>query len=337
MSDRGNSPKDKVGDADDENEDGSRGGDGVDDSVALAAELEKVGFNETRVQHSPQAPPEKAEKPRQDAAIDALAQELYEGKYKNILVIAGAGVSTAAGVPDFRSPKTGLYANLGRFKLESPTDVFDISYFRTNPEPFYVLSRDLYRDDLQPTCAHRFLQLLDRQGLLLRLYTQNIDGLDRKAGIRDDKIVEAHGSYASASCIACREPCGMDMVLEHMRSEPIRIPKCGVCSAFIKPDITFFGESLPDRFYELLPNDVERADFVFVMGTSLKVMPVAGIVSLIDKNIKRVLINREMVGDFDHRRDTIFLGDIETTTSALHDAYSSLLAADSAPSATIAP
>lgn len=108
----------------------------------------------------------------------------------------GAGISTSAGIPDFRSPETGLYANLSRLNLPYAEAVFDITYFRTNPEPFYTLAQELYPGKFRPTITHSFIALLEKKGLLLKLFTQNIDCLEREAGVPDDKIIEAHGSFA---------------------------------------------------------------------------------------------------------------------------------------------
>lgn len=109
----------------------------------------------------------------------------------------GAGISTSAGIPDFRSPDTGLYANLARLNLPYPEAVFDIAFFRNNPEPFYALAQELYPGKFRPTITHSFTHLLHQKGLLLKLFTQNIDCLEREAGVPGDKIIEAHGSFAT--------------------------------------------------------------------------------------------------------------------------------------------
>ena len=98
------------------------------------------------------------------------------------------------------------YANLARLDLPYPEAVFDISYFRQNPLPFYHLAHELYPGKYRPTVAHCFVRLLSDKGLLLKLFTQNIDCLERKAGVPDDKIVEAHGSFARHRCIECQTP-----------------------------------------------------------------------------------------------------------------------------------
>ncbi|XP_060118514.1 NAD-dependent protein deacetylase sirtuin-3, mitochondrial isoform X2 [Heteronotia binoei] len=121
-----------------------------------------------------------------------------------IVVMAGAGLSTPSGIPDFRSPKSGLYDNLQQYNIPYPEAIFELSYFFQNPKPFYMLAKELYPGNYRPNYAHYFLRLLLDKGLLLRLYTQNIDGLERVAGIPADKLVEAHGTFASATCTVCR-------------------------------------------------------------------------------------------------------------------------------------
>lgn len=115
----------------------------------------------------------------------------------------GAGISTSAGIPDFRSPDTGLYANLARLNLPYAEAVFDISYFRNNPLPFYTLAQELYPGKYRPTITHSFINLLFEKGRLLKLFTQNIDCLEREAGVPGDMIVEAHGSFARYEAHDC--------------------------------------------------------------------------------------------------------------------------------------
>ena len=90
---------------------------------------------------------------------------------------------------------------MARLELPYPEAVFDISFFRDNPLPFYMLAHELYPGKYRPTIAHSFIRLLSDKGLLLKLFTQNIDCLERKAGVPDDKIIEAHGSFAQQHCI----------------------------------------------------------------------------------------------------------------------------------------
>lgn len=132
----------------------------------------------------------------------------------------------AAGIPDFRSPGTGLYDNLAQYNLPYPEAIFDITYFQNRPEAFFTLAKELFPGNFAPTLTHYFLTLLHEKGLLKRLFTQNVDTLERIAGLPDDKIVEAHGSFASAHCLNCRQEFGAeDLRPQIARGEVIRCKK----------------------------------------------------------------------------------------------------------------
>ena len=121
---------------------------------------------------------------------------------KNIIVMCGAGISVSAGIPDFRSKGTGLYDNLEKYNLPTPTAVFDISYFRDNPAAFYMLAQEMWPDKHNPTPTHHFIAELHARGKLLRCYTQNIDSLECSRGLLPKSaVVAAHGNFDSASCI----------------------------------------------------------------------------------------------------------------------------------------
>eukprot|EP01097_Dermamoeba_algensis_P007550 TRINITY_DN478_c0_g1_i6.p1 TRINITY_DN478_c0_g1~~TRINITY_DN478_c0_g1_i6.p1 ORF type:complete len:176 (-),score=31.52 TRINITY_DN478_c0_g1_i6:563-1090(-) len=167
--------------------------------------------------------------------------------------MTGAGISVAAGIPDFRTPGTGLYDNLQKYNLPEPTAVFDIEFFRENPKPFFLLAKELYPGNFKPTKTHYFIRLLHEKGLLLRNFTQNIDTLERLAGVPGDALVEAHGSFSDAHCIDCQKEHSFEFVKEIVFSD--KIARCTSCGGLVKPDIVFFGESLPNRFYDKLQED----------------------------------------------------------------------------------
>jgi NAD-dependent histone deacetylase SIR2 len=223
-----------------------------------------------------------------------------------LTVQTGAGISTSAGIPDFRSPDTGLYANLARLNLPYAEAVFDISYFRNNPLPFYTLAQELYPGQYRPTITHSFITLLHKKGLLLKLFTQNIDCLEREAGVPDDLIIEAHGSFARQSCIECKTAYPHDLMLKAIREKTV--PNCldESCKGLVKPEIVFFGEQLPAEFFANRSLPAE-ADLCIVMGTSLSVHPFASLPSLCQDSTPRVLINSERVGDLGHRADDVLV------------------------------
>jgi NAD+-dependent protein deacetylase sirtuin 2 len=139
------------------------------------------------------------------ATTEGLIKHWKKGGFKKIVTMVGAGISTSAGIPDFRSPSTGLYHNLMKYDLPYPEAIFDLDYFRKDPKPFFKLAKELYPGTFKPTPSHYFVKMLDQKGLLVRHYTQNIDTLDRIAGIDAEKIVEAHGTFYTGHCMDCRE------------------------------------------------------------------------------------------------------------------------------------
>jgi NAD-dependent histone deacetylase SIR2 len=250
--------------------------------------------------------------------VEGLAEYIKSGQVEKICVMTGAGISTSAGIPDFRSPDTGLYANLARLNLPYPEAVFDISFFRQNPEPFYALAHELYPGKYRPTITHSFIRLLHDKGLLLKHFTQNIDCLDREAGVPGEKIVEAHGSFARQSCVEC----GMAYPEEEMKRHVHEgtIPRCESCKGLVKPEIVFFGEQLPADFFKnrMLPFE---SDLVIVMGTSLTVQPFASLPGMTRETTPRVLINKERVGGIGSGTDDVLLiGDCDDGVRRLAEA-----------------
>jgi len=234
-----------------------------------------------------------------ELTLQSIAEGIKNGHFKNIIVMVGAGISVAAGIPDFRTPGTGLYANLQKYNLPSPESVFEINFFRKNPKPFFTLAKELYPDNFKPTKAHYFIHLLHKKGVLLRCFSQNIDTLERVAGLPADKIIEAHGNFAESHCIDCRQSVPNDEVKKAIFNSEIL--KCVKCNGLVKPDIVFFGENLPQRFFKLLKEDFPKCDLLIVMGTSLLVHPFAMLVDLPKEGVPKLLLNRELAGPF--RRD----------------------------------
>jgi NAD+-dependent protein deacetylase SIR2 len=277
-----------------------------------------MGQENSHEQIDPQTPPFTLAARTLEAVADYMKDE--GGRPKRIVVMTGAGISTSAGIPDFRSPDTGLYANLARLDLPYAEAVFDISYFRQNPDPFYMLAKELYPGKFYPTIAHAFIALLDEKYMLQMLFTQNIDCLERRAGVPAEKIVEAHGSFATQRCIDCKTAYPDDLMKKAVSAG--EVPHCIVpqCNGLVKPDIVFFGEALPEAFFAKrhVPT---LADMVIIMGTSLSVQPFASLPSLAKEGCPRVLFNLERVGDLGSRPDdVVVLGDCDTGVRKLAEA-----------------
>lgn len=174
------------------------------------------------------------------------------------------------------------------------TAIFEIEYFRSNPQAFFRLAKELYPGNFKPTPSHYFVKLLQEKGLLLRHYSQNIDTLERIAGIDDEKLVEAHGTFYTNHCIDCDKEYTMEWVKDEIFKD--NVPTCEECNGIVKPDIVFFGENLPERFHVLPHRDFKQCDLLIIMGTSLTVQPFASLIDYVSDNCVRLLINRDKVG-----------------------------------------
>ena len=227
--------------------------------------------------------------------LNGIIKYIKDKKVTNIITMAGAGISTSAGIPDFRSPGTGLYCNLQKYNLPDPMAIFALDYFRENPEPFCMLAKELWPGLFKPTLCHYFIRLLQKKGILLRHYTQNIDTLETIAGLDPEMCVEAHGHFRTGHCLndECKTRYTQDWMKERiMKSE---VPRCTVkgCGDLVKPDIVFFGEPLPFRFAKCANEDFEKCDLLIIMGTSLVVQPFASLPNRTNDQVPRLYINLE--------------------------------------------
>ena len=210
--------------------------------------------------------------------IYGVADYIKDGKAKNIIFMTGAGMSCSAGIPDFRSIGTGIYSNLDKYHLENPSDIFTLSYFNKHPEPFFDFVETLLPGNFSPTPSHYFIKLVYQKGLLLRQYTQNIDGLERAVGIPLDRLVEAHGTFFTAHCQKCKQEYSLDSIREDLKKKTVLHCRNEGCDGVVKPDIVFFGESLPS--FHPRP-DFSKCDLLIIIGTSLKVNPFASLTSYV--------------------------------------------------------
>lgn len=187
-------------------------------------------------------------------SYDKLVSGIKEGKFKKICVLTGAGISVSAGIPDFRSPKTGIYANLQKYNIPSPECLFAIDYFNENPQAFYSFCQNFDMDNFVATPTHYFIKLLQDKGILLKYLTQNIDNLEEQTGIdMDEYVIQCHGANRGASCGMCKTPADFETLKEHIKKGLIYwCPKCKENDKRfpVKPDIVFFGEQLPSDFHD---------------------------------------------------------------------------------------
>lgn len=232
--------------------------------------------------------------------LDGIVSFINEGNAKKILIFSGAGTSVASGIPDFRSPKIGLYSQLKKYNLPRPESIFTRDYFKYHPEPFFSLIKDFLPGKYKPSPAHFLAKLFENHGILLRHYSQNIDGLDKAAGLSEEHLVEWHGTLSKATCRKCSKKYTLDDIKPKILAEAV--PRCS-CGGVIQPDVMLYGDYNDDDLYTQLDKDVEQADLLFVLGTSLKVEPFPSMIENVSYSIPRVLINADPVCTYDEKLD----------------------------------
>jgi NAD-dependent deacetylase len=188
---------------------------------------------------------------------------------RSTVVLTGAGVSVPSGIPDFRTPETGLWANV------DPMEVAHIDVFERDAVRFWSYYRPRFQSlgDKQPNAAHEALAELERQGLITGVITQNIDRLHSAAGSQN--VVEVHGSIATSSCRNCAASYALDEMDALFDAEGVAF--CAACSGPVKPDVILFGEMLPEAAMRRAQELAEAAELMICVGSSLAVFPVAGL------------------------------------------------------------
>jgi NAD-dependent deacetylase len=202
------------------------------------------------------------------AKAERLAQLLREAE--RAVVLTGAGVSVPSGIPDFRTPRTGLWEKV------DPMEVAHIDAWRRDPDRFWSFYSDRFASlvDKRPNEAHEALAELERRGLIKAVITQNIDRLHRVAGTQ--RLIEVHGSIEYSVCLDCGGKVPLERVIDQLRAED-GAPECACCFTPLKPDVVLFGELLPERALAEAQALALDADLMVCVGSSLEVYPVAGL------------------------------------------------------------
>ena len=200
-------------------------------------------------------------------AVERLAELIRESACT--VALTGAGVSVPSGIPDFRTPETGLWANV------DPMEVAHIDVFERAPERFWSYYRPRFHSlgDKRPNAAHEVLAGLEARGLLAGTITQNIDRLHRAAGGRE--VIEVHGSIATSTCRACATSYELEQVDALFDAAGVAI--CESCGGAVKPDVVLFGEMLPEAAMRRAQALAAEAELMLCVGSSLVVHPVAGL------------------------------------------------------------
>ncbi len=196
-------------------------------------------------------------------------REIIEGSGK-IVFFGGAGVSTESGIPDFRSAD-GVYSEKWK-RTFSPEEMISHSFYRSHPEEFWEFYKaKLLYPEAEPNACHKALAKLEKEGKLLAVVTQNIDGLHQKAG--SEQVFELHGSTLRNYC----ERCGAFHSMEEILSQE-GVPVCRKCGGRVKPDVVLYEEALSEEVIDGAVNAIRSADTLIIGGTSLVVYPAAGLI-----------------------------------------------------------
>jgi NAD-dependent deacetylase len=186
----------------------------------------------------------------------------------SVVALTGAGISVPSGIPDFRSPGTGLWENV------NPMEVAHIDVFRRDPERFWQFYGERFQalEDKRPNPAHEALAVLEQASLLDAVITQNIDRLHARAGSQE--LIEVHGTIAHSSCLRCESRYELVDVRRRQTADVGNVPRCD-CGEALKPDVVLFGEYLPVDALQRAERLATEADLLLCIGSSLEVYPVA--------------------------------------------------------------
>ena len=229
--------------------------------------------------------------------IETLKNMIYESD--RIVFFGGAGVSTASGIPDFRSAD-GLFMQDSGYQV-SAEEIISHSFFEKYPQIFFDYYFDhLVYPDAKPNACHRYLADLEAKGKEVAIVTKNIDGLHQEAGCQ--KVYELHGNVWDNYCIKCKR---------HYRTEDLEkdeqgIPRCSFDQAIVRPNVVLYEEALDQKEILGAVRAIEQADLMIVAGTSLRVYPAAGLIDYFNGSYLAVINKTKIQVD---RKDTLVFED----------------------------
>lgn len=246
--------------------------------------------------------------PQTQTSIEFAADLIRQAKHA--VVLTGAGISTPSGIPDFRSSGTGLWSR------DEPLEVASLSTFRTKPGQFFEWFRPLARQmfDARPNLAHTALAALEARGYLKSIITQNIDILHQKSGSKT--VIEMHGTMRTLTCTQCYHQVQAEVYIASF-VDTGEIPRCPRCVQVLKPDVILFGEQLPQAAWFMAQREARACDLMIVAGSSLEVLPVAGLpMQALDRGAHLIIINNTPTY-LNVRADVVILDDVATVLPAI--------------------
>jgi NAD-dependent deacetylase len=246
--------------------------------------------------------------PQTQASIDFAADLFREAKH--VVLLTGAGLSTPSGIPDFRSTGTGLWSR------DEPMEVASLNTFRTAPERFFEWFRPLASQiyHAKPNPAHLSLTSLEKAGHIRSIITQNIDMLHQKAGAQT--VIEMHGTMQTLTCTQCYHREDAALHLDGFVNNGT-IPRCSRCRNILKPDVILFGEQLPQTAWFKAQREARHCDLMLVVGSSLEVLPVAGLpMQALDRGAHLIIVNNAPTY-INVRADAVFFEDVAVIIPAI--------------------
>jgi NAD-dependent deacetylase len=232
---------------------------------------------------------------------------------RRICVLTGAGISTDSGIPDYRGPN-GMWT-----RDPDAEKLVTLSYYLADPDirrRAWLMRRDLQAADVVPNAGHHALVELERQGRLLELITQNVDGLHQAAGLSPDRVLEIHGTVHEVECLSCRDRTTMRSALDRVEAgEPD--PACLVCGGILKSATVSFGQELDERVLAAAAVAATDCDVFLTVGTSLQVWPAAGLTEIAAAHGARVVIVNAEATPFDDLADLVVREPIGTALPGL--------------------
>jgi NAD-dependent deacetylase len=246
-------------------------------------------------------------------SVDRLAELIRAAD--RVVALTGAGVSVPSGIPDFRSPGTGLWRNV------DPMKVAHIDAFLADPGSFWGFYGHRFQtlEAKEPNRAHEVLAALEQRGFLDAVVTQNIDRLHSRAG--SENVIEVHGTIASSSCLTCGGRYPLAEVKSRLAGDEAGVPRCD-CGEPLKPDVVLFGEMLPADAFARAERLAASADLLLCIGSSLEVYPVAGLPEVTLTSGGRIAIVTQSQTPFDRYASVRLDGDVVDELEAVLAALS---------------
>jgi len=245
------------------------------------------------------------------SAIERVAGVLRGSAYT--VALTGAGISTSSGIPDFRSPYSGLWHGV------DPLDVASIWAFHDHPAAFYRWIRPVIRKLLtaQPNPAHRALAEMEQQGLLRAIITQNVDSLHQRSG--SQRVLEIHGHTRSATCLRCQHTSDAAPLWRLIMDGAV-LPVCPLCGGLLKPDVVFLGEPLPYEALSAAQQEALACEVMLIIGTSLEVLPAADLPRLAHRRGAYTILINQTPTALDDTMDRVIRADVVRAMQALWQA-----------------